>query len=268
MNSDDNQQGFAVSVDGEPWMQVASLQQTGADDKAFALDPEDGTVRFGDGEHGRRPASGAAITVSYRQGGGSAGDVTISARFRWPPTSTQFRTVLGENGVSIRKVEIAAVEYSGEKRPTYFAGQLLTADDLRDEQAYLLRKLRRHNRSLHGWGVVSGLEVSRGSAGASVVIAPGLALDVEGHEILVTSSVELEIGERPSPQYVLIEYIERETDPAMPIPGEDSPSPTRIEDGVSFGLAETDSGSLAIGRLVRDTSGWMVDHNFHPRRPR
>ena len=36
----------------------------------------------------------------------------------------------------------------------YFARQLLTADDLTADQQHVLARFRRHNRLLHGWGVV------------------------------------------------------------------------------------------------------------------
>jgi hypothetical protein len=45
------------------------------------------------------------------------------------------------------------------ERPRYFPRQLVTADDLMLEQEYFRNKLRRHNRLLHGWGVVYGAKV-------------------------------------------------------------------------------------------------------------
>jgi hypothetical protein len=45
------------------------------------------------------------------------------------------------------------------ERPRYYARQLITADDLTLEQDYFRDKLRRHNRLLHGWGVVCGAQV-------------------------------------------------------------------------------------------------------------
>ena len=45
-------------------------------------------------------------------------------------------------------------------RPRFFAGQVLTADDLNRLDAYVRGKNRLHNRQLHGWGVVNGLEVT------------------------------------------------------------------------------------------------------------
>ncbi|MFM5949660.1 MAG: hypothetical protein ACKOPM_10595 [Novosphingobium sp.] len=45
------------------------------------------------------------------------------------------------------------------ERLNYFYGQMLGAADFRSEQAYFREKLKLHNRCLHGYGVVCGLEV-------------------------------------------------------------------------------------------------------------
>lgn len=44
-------------------------------------------------------------------------------------------------------------------RLRYFYGQMLHSRDLQTEQGYFREKLKLHNRCLHGWGVVCGLEV-------------------------------------------------------------------------------------------------------------
>lgn len=46
------------------------------------------------------------------------------------------------------------------ERLNYFYGQLLGVQDFRDEQRYFLEKMRLHNRCLHGYGAVCGLEVT------------------------------------------------------------------------------------------------------------
>jgi hypothetical protein len=68
-------------------------------------------------------------------------------------------------------------------RPHYFSGKLLTDQDLNQEQTYFIEKFKRHNRSLHGFGVVSGLKVTTGAG--KVKIGFGMALDCEGNEIIV-----------------------------------------------------------------------------------
>jgi hypothetical protein len=45
------------------------------------------------------------------------------------------------------------------ERLSYFYGQMLGVQDFRSEQSYFREKLRLHNRCLHGYGVVCGLNV-------------------------------------------------------------------------------------------------------------
>ena len=71
------------------------------------------------------------------------------------------------------------------ERTRYFTGQLLGEADLAQEQLYFREKLRRHNRMLHGWGIVSGLDVRAGPADGELTVEPGYALDRYGDEIVV-----------------------------------------------------------------------------------
>lgn len=54
----------------------------------------------------------------------------------------------------------ACAEVPDFERLNYFYGQMLGAADFRSEQAYFREKLKLHNRCLHGYGVVCGLEVT------------------------------------------------------------------------------------------------------------
>ena len=65
----------AVSVDGQRWVQVKDLDHSGPNDAHFVLDRESGTIRFGDGRHGRRPPAGSSIQATYRYGGSAEGNV-------------------------------------------------------------------------------------------------------------------------------------------------------------------------------------------------
>lgn len=82
------------------------------------------------------------------------------------------------------------------ERVNYFPRQLLTVEDMVTERDYFLQKLRRHNRFLHGWGVVCGLEVSPApDKGPWVVqIASGYALGPYGDEIYVAEPVLLDLS--------------------------------------------------------------------------
>jgi hypothetical protein len=96
------------------------------------------------------------------------------------------------------------------ERNRYFTGQLLGADDLTREQDYFRDKARRHNRLLHGWGIVGGLGVSTGSSGAELTIAPGYALDPEGEEIVVEEGVVVDFRSEDEHGFAVSPCAERE----------------------------------------------------------
>jgi hypothetical protein len=72
-------------------------------------------------------------------------------------------------------------------RTRYFSGQLLTEADLNNEQSYWLAKSRLHNRYLHGWGVVCGMQVLCSECAGWVTVKPGYAIDPCGNDIIVCS---------------------------------------------------------------------------------
>lgn len=64
----------------ETWRRVEDLALAGPDDRVYALDPDTGTITFGDGLHGRMPLPGEAIrALGYRHGGGARGNVGAGA---------------------------------------------------------------------------------------------------------------------------------------------------------------------------------------------
>jgi hypothetical protein len=73
------------------------------------------------------------------------------------------------------------------ERNRYYTGRYLTARDFRDEQAYFLSRHRLHNRLLHGWGVVCGLQVERhrSECPGHVIVNPGIAIDCCGRELVL-----------------------------------------------------------------------------------
>ena len=95
------------------------------------------------------------------------------------------------------------------ERSRFFTGQVLTADDLRREQDYHRDKARLHNRFLHGWGVVAGLRVSVDQG--AVVVAPGLALDCAGNELILPTEERVSLSGLTGRQYVTIRYVELPT---------------------------------------------------------
>lgn len=78
-------------------------------------------------------------------------------------------------------------------RPRFFAGQVLTADDLNRLDAYIRGKHRLHNRQLHGWGVVNGLEVTCAPCGNGVNVGCGYALSPCGEDIVLCDTVPVDV---------------------------------------------------------------------------
>lgn len=59
-----------LAIDGQPWLGVASLDESGPDDRHYVVSVrEDGAtvIEFGDGEHGRQPPVGGRLRLSFRR---------------------------------------------------------------------------------------------------------------------------------------------------------------------------------------------------------
>lgn len=85
----------------------------------------------------------------------------------------------------------------GLERVRFFPRQLLGADDLNTEQHYFREKLRRHNRFLHGWGVVCGCEVKPAPTADKpyqVLICPGYVITPQGDEIMIGSQALFDLA--------------------------------------------------------------------------
>lgn len=86
------------------------------------------------------------------------------------------------------------------ERPRYFPRQLITPADMTLEQEYFRNKLRRHNRLLHGWGVVCGALVcpmpkakGDGLEPWKVIVRPGYILGPYGDEIMIDCDRTLDL---------------------------------------------------------------------------
>ena len=172
-------------------------------------------------------------------------------------------TIKVENAVAV------AESWSGTKRPNYFSGKLMSADDLTEEQNYLLEKHRRHLRTLHGIGIVDGLQVSVDEQGETIAIDPGLAVDAHGREIQLNQGVTLLVPKNTSsPVLVVVEYTERFVDP-VPVAEDELAKPSRIEEGARVVLTEGPGETgVALARLISEQNAWRVDPSFAPARAR
>src|SRR6266850_153204 len=162
------------------------------------------------------------------------------------------------------------------ERPRYFARQLLTPTEMTLEQTYFRDKLRRHNRLMHGWGVVCGAVVcivpradGNGPEPWKVKITPGYVLGPYGDEIVIdkTRIIDLRtpgatcttgenpveqidpwcsqvwVERKPGPLYVAVKYREATCRPVRVQPNgcgcDDSQCEySRIRDGYEFGVLD------------------------------
>ena len=87
-------------------------------------------------------------------------------------------------------------EQSALERVRYFPRQLITPSELTQEQDYFRARLRRHNRMLHGWGIVCGACVTLpepSKPGCKVVVEAGYVLGPFGDEIVISEDVTVDI---------------------------------------------------------------------------
>jgi len=112
-------------------------------------------------------------------------------------------------------------EDQGFKRINFFKGFVTTTKDWNDAERYHVEKRKLHNRCFHGAGVVPGyrqeLKVrARGRADMSVEVAPGYAIDGQGHDILLyeTEIKAINKGDFKLPLtiYFVVKYVEEFSD--------------------------------------------------------
>ncbi|MEU7000201.1 hypothetical protein [Nonomuraea sp. NPDC046570] len=151
------------------------------------------------------------------------------------------------------------------ERPRYFPRQLITPDDLTLEADYFRDRMRRHNRYLHGWGVVCGALVcvvparTGGNEPWLVRVEPGYVLGPYGDEIVVDQACEVplrgEVGtdpwcaevyvkDRTGPLYVAIRYREHRARPIHAQPAgcdcdQLACEYSRFRDGYEFGILDS-----------------------------
>ena len=167
------------------------------------------------------------------------------------------------------------------KRSRFFSGKLLTLEDLALEQQYLREKLKRHNRSLHGFGIVSGLKVTVNSR--QIVVEPGLALDCEGNELVIETAQSvvhpLTTGE-PHTAFVNVRFVAECIDLASTVrPAEASDLTANLTEAFELAVEQENCNrghrhlrarwltcgqphALTIAKLRHSAQGWRVDRGY------
>jgi hypothetical protein len=248
-----------VRVNGERWNVVSGFADQGPDAAVFVLDAERGTVRFGDGVHGRRPPDGAVTTVRYRAGADAeAGEITVTTFW---PAAVDWWVSASNGAISFTSKTPAPASGASAKRVAYFTGQLLTAQDFKAEQEYFRARLRRLNLAAFGAGVVTGLTVSVSdeSGVPTLIVSPGLAIGPSGDEIEIIEPVSCPIAAQQDVAFVSLRGVERPVDPAPASTSAGVMRPTRIEEGFVVSIEpEPDPAAVVLARLLRDESGWRL----------
>ena len=167
-----------------------------------------------------------------------------------------------------RRIALRAApgEYSSmadqPRRVNYLSGLVLGADDLAAEQAYHREMRYLHNR-LHGHGTVHGLDVTVEEGGADLVVAPGLALDPLGREVVVAAPLTLALGppsggRRRTVHDLVIEWHES-AQCSVPVPGPDGTAvPSRWVEQPQLSLVapgEAPPEALVLARVTRSGRG-------------
>ena len=164
------------------------------------------------------------------------------------------------------------------KRPRFFAGKLLTAADLELEQQYFLDKFKRHNRSLHGFGIVSGLKVTTNAG--QIIVEPGLALDCEDNELVVSAAQSIPFSAITADchtTYVNLRYAEENVD--LVAAGANDTSNLVESFELAFAQENCNRGhrhvrarwlacgkphALTIAKLKHSSQGWRVERGYRP----
>jgi hypothetical protein len=113
------------------------------------------------------------------------------------------------------------------KRVNPFMGLMIDAQTWGDSHEYHRLSSQVHTLAMHGWGIATGLEVDAATpADRSVWIRPGVAIDPDGHMIIVAQPFRYQITTAAAGlMYLVLMFREIPTQPAISIEdGSEKPS--------------------------------------------
>ena len=166
------------------------------------------------------------------------------------------------------------VEIPFRKRNNYAYGMVLGVEDFQQEFSYFYDRMKLHNRMLHGYGTVTGLEVSaEEDAATGILVNAGMAIDSEGNEIILPTAVQCPFPEEVDEAYLVLYWAERDTDP-VPISGGasdiDQVVPSRVEEYAILKYEanqdEAKDSGVVLARLKNAGGKWEVDKKFRVHR--
>ncbi|NUT50354.1 MAG: hypothetical protein HOV94_24060 [Saccharothrix sp.] len=148
------------------------------------------------------------------------------------------------------------------QRNRYFTGKFMTAKDFELDPEYFYDLHRRHNRFLHGPGLVTGFAVrpheDKGCQSQWVKVSAGMAIDERGRDLVSDVEVPLEVPETESVLWV--GYRRTATQPIAPVTTALASAPkyemNRWQDEVFFTwVAEEKQGLVPLARVRRGQPG-------------
>jgi len=189
--------------------------------------------------------------------------LATEALYRAPLSSPAARSAAARAADALGRLAERGTSCEPLTRPHFFSGRLLDAAAFEAEQNYHREKLRRHNRVLHGFGIVGGLEVEVEHVNGewNIMVMPGYAIAVDGEELALPCGVRMPAPASLAPTFVTLRYGQRAVSPAAV--GSAPPGMTMIEEGASIGLhRDVVPPAVALARLIHDDGGWKRDLAF------
>ncbi len=145
------------------------------------------------------------------------------------------------------------------QRVNYFTGEFLKEEDFRDEQTYHMELRRRHNKLLHQQGVMDGLQVTVGQG--KVTVAPGMAIDQQGREIVLSEGDKRDLTISTAPVVVGIKWREKEDKEVDEAGVKGKKRWTEWAE-----LVTTDDADTIVLAKVTNANPVTLDPNFSPQR--
>lgn len=178
-----------------PWTEVTDFYRSGADDRHFRLNALTGQLQFGDGRQGRLPPRGTNnIRISYRFGGGAAGNVpagSLTQLARPVPFVAQISH--SEPGVGGADPETSSAFFRRGAASLRHQGRAVTASDFEDLSRELLPDLARVYARTPLFDPISLPETHESNADAGKVVV-----------VIVPNSPQ----PRPIPETGLLQWLE------------------------------------------------------------
>ena len=161
--------------------------------------------------------------------------------------------------------------------PNYHFGMLLGVEDFRAEQGFHVGRLRRHQRLLHGAGVVAGYAVEFDAETFQLRVGPGYGIDLLGRDLMldVTQCVSLPLWWGKHAKDEAFDDIANPKDASVdldlvvcyatcldrPVPAIAEPCDADASDIAYSRLCET--VTLALVRHTNDETAPVADRRYH-----